>query len=170
MLPYILNSEGYVEAPLDFIDSRDKETAFEAHPYSQLERRLEAGDRIVAVDGIAVNKGYQILDLLQQHKIQIIVERKQPANQTASWTQEDQIFEEHLNERLIANLSLSIGSSQASPTSNHYTLLKPVEPKPVDRFVLSPEAQAQIREAYQKKKETIERMRDPSKRMTGIAL
>ena len=110
ILPYIVNNEGYIEAPLEFADEESKQNHLPAHHYAPVkEHPLLAGDRILAVDGIPVSRGYQILDLLQQHRLNLIVEKQVPAATKMSWKIEDHMFIQDIHYNEIENLASSIG-------------------------------------------------------------
>lgn len=175
MIPYIINSEGYIEAPLAFIDQRDKERAYPSHSSSpKLESPLLAGDRIIAVDGVPMSKGYQILDHLQLHRVQLIVEKQVPANTKVSWKEEDKIFQNDVRYSEIDALSRRSGTSNVEVSNGRFTLLNPIEPKPIYKFATSAEAQEQIREQlkkeFDKQKQAIDQIRDQEKRTQALAL
>jgi regulator of sigma E protease len=169
MLPYVINSDGFVESPLSFIDDRDRKEAFPANAFLQeLNVPLQAGDRILAVDGIVAKKGYQILELLQQHRVMIIVEKGVPADAKISWKEEDQAFESTVNYPAIETISQTIGTSEPLTAWKDFALLKPVEPKRIDQFFLTAEAQAQLHEEFERQKNAIANIRDPQKRAEAL--
>lgn len=164
VLPYIINSEGYVEAPLEFIDAKDKQAAFPLHVYSPLlERPLIAGDRIVAVDGTPVQKGYQILEVLQNHQVQLMVEKKVPAAAKTSWKEQDKIFEHAISYRAIEALGETIGTQNQVESMGRFAFLQPVQPQPVTYFARTEEAKEQLNQEYKKKSEAIKGIRDREK-------
>ena len=174
MIPFVINSEGYVEAPLAFIDQHDKEKAYPtSHLTPQLENPLQAGDRIIAVDGVPLSKGYQILDHLQRRRVQLIVERDVPADAKVSWKNEDKLFEQDINYADIALLSSRSGTPNPDLSYGRYTLLNPIEPKPIDGFNISAEAREQIQEQVKKEvdkqKQAIEHIRDQEKRAQALS-
>ena len=171
MIPYIVNSEGYVEAPLTFIDVRDRRQAFPLHPYSdKLEQPLLAGDRILAVDGRSVKKGYQVLQLLQQHCVLLMVEKNVPASTKVSWQKEDAVFEQSMRYAAVEELAKTVGTPNQMQTYGLFALLKPVEPKPVDQFTLSAETQDQMKNEFEKQKAAIQGIRDKAKRAQSMKL
>ena len=171
MLPFVINSEGYVEAPLEFIDTESKRNALPVHPYSQnLERPLLAGDRIVAVDGVFANKGYQILELLQQHRVHLIVERETPLSSKVSWQDEDRIFTQDISYNEIEKIIHTIGNQNPTKSIGRFALLASIEPKPIDQFELSPEAKEQRQREYEIQKEEIQKIRDKGKRAEALRI
>lgn len=169
VLPYVVNTDGFIESPLKFIDEESAREAFPLHPFSQkLEGRLEPGDRIFAIDGQPVDKGYQILEKLQSNKVQLIVEKNVSADTKISWKKEDSAFEEALKLQQIDALARTIGTGEQVNESGRFALLKPVEPKPMSRFDLSDETQEQILQSYHKQREEIEGIKDSAKRQQAL--
>lgn len=170
-IPYIVNNDGYVEAHLPFIDKEGEKKAFPAGlSASVLERPLQAGDLILAVDGIRVNRGYQILDLVQHHQVNLIVERDVPAGTIISWRSEDPVFMKDISESEIEKISKTIGTPELQTEAGRFVLLKPVEPKPLERFTLSSEAAEQLKQDVEARTQEIEKMRDPAKKRQAQAL
>jgi regulator of sigma E protease len=175
MIPYIVNSEGYVEAPLDFIDRADKEKAFPSTiPTNPLEQSLQAGDRIIAVDGVPLNKGYQILDHLQKHRVSLIVEKQVSVDTKVSWLEEDKMFQQDVDYSQIAALSRRLGTPNADLSLGRFTLLNPIEPKSLVEFNTSEatrhKIQAQLRAEFEKQKKAIDQIRDQEKKVQALNL
>ncbi|NGX53821.1 MAG: Metalloprotease MmpA [Chlamydiae bacterium] len=75
VVPYNLSPDGVVTSSLEFIDEDTQEKAFPRDPLSrELEQPLEVGDQIVAIDGTAITTSYQLLDLLQTRKVELMVD------------------------------------------------------------------------------------------------
>jgi regulator of sigma E protease len=171
LLPYVINNEGYVEAPLEFFDKESKHTAFPLHPYSPAkELPLLAGDRIIAVDGTFVHRGVQILELIQQPRIQLIAETDTPVATKENWKEEDKAFTAAMASGDIEKIAQTIGTQHPLERSGRFVLLKPVKPKPINQFVLSVEAQEELRIALDRQREGIEKMRDNAKRAKALGL
>jgi len=171
VLPYIINNDGYVEAPLEFIDVESKLNAFPLHLYSiKMELPLLAGDRIMAVDGVPVVRGYQILERLQQHYVHLIVEKQVPVATKVSWKEEDRFFIQDIAYNEIEKIARTIGSQNPLVTVGNFALLKPVEPKPIDHFALSTEAQERLKQEFQNQKQEIEKIRDKGKRAHALKI
>ncbi|MCC5832246.1 MAG: site-2 protease family protein [Chlamydiales bacterium] len=169
ILPYVVSSEGYIEAPLDFIDKESRLQAFPLHPFSlHLERPLELGDRIVAVDGTPVEKGYRILDLLQTHRVQLMVKSGVLVDQNTSWKVQDDQFQKNLEYDSIQQLASRVGLIGSDTILSNLRLLNPVEPKPISAFVLSPEGREQFANEIEKQREKIESIRDQEKRSQAL--
>ncbi len=169
VVPYVVSSEGYVETPLKFIDKESQLQAFPLHAYSpSLEKPLEPGDRILAVDGVAVSKGYEILEHIQSHQVQLMVKGGVPVDAQTSWVEEDKEFQQNLDYVAIEELASKVGIAQADRSSGDLRLLNPVTPKSINQFVLSTEAQERIKEEFAKQKSEIEGIRDQEKRTQAL--
>lgn len=147
VLPYILNSEGYIEAPLKFIDKECKTKAFPPLAYApELEKPLEPGDRIIAVDGIAVAKGYDVVKLLQVPHVQLMVERGPTQVKEISWKNADTYFQKDLPFDDIQKLATNVGRENGQRQLANLVLLDPVEAKRIDQIMLSPESKEQLQQ------------------------
>lgn len=169
-IPYNLNNEGVVESEVRFIDQENEEEAFPQYPYSILETPLQAGDRIIAVDGFPVAYSYEILLHLQQKHVNMIVERSPELKKMPSWKQADKLFDQQYNWQDLQRLITQIGISPTTDIrfSGNLYLLEPVEPKTRSEFTLSPETQAQLANELQIQRKEIESIRDPEKRAIAL--
>jgi regulator of sigma E protease len=171
VLPYVISNDGFVEKPLNFIDAESKKKAFSNPPYAHhLEQPLQAGDQIIAVDGQPVNKGHQILAAVQKHRVNIIVERNFPAHSKMSWKDEDRAFIEDIQYSEIQKISQTLGLQNPILNSGRFKLLNPVEPKPIDQFAFSEEAQERIKQELENQRAEIGKMRDKAKRAQALKL
>lgn len=169
ILPYVINYDGYVEAPLEFIDEESKQSAYPPHLYSQsLDQPLKAGDKILAVDGIPVNRGDQILDLVQQHRVQIIVEKNVAATTKVLWKEEDKAFIQEIAPNEIDSIATTIGSLNPLRETNRFALLKPIEAKPIDHFELNDETKERLKKEFEAQREEIGKIRDKTKRAKAL--
>jgi len=163
-IPYNLNNEGVVENQIKFIDKDKEEEAFPKHPFSSLEQPLQQGDRILAVDGIPVNYSYEILSHLQQHHVNIIVERDSKLAAIPSWQDADKLFNEQYKWEDLHRLVSQIGVAKTPQTSGNLTLLDAVVPKMRKDFKLSPESQALLQDEVREQAREIESIDDPERR------
>lgn len=165
MLPYNLSADAVVEGPLTFIDEESKRAAYPIHSYSQrLEVPLQAGDRILAIDGVPINTAYQLIDLIQTHHIQLIVQRGGSYNQEQSWQVADKDFIQSLNVNEIDQIASSIGQENDVRQAGSYVLLHPVAPKRINQFVISKEAREKSITEYEEQLNKINQVRNPEKR------
>lgn len=167
-LPYNLTNSGEVENELRFID-KDKQTeAFPSHPYSQLETPLEPGDKIIAVNGSPVSHSSDILQQLQNYRINIIVQRDPEVLHKLSSNEADANFVKQLDWNHLRQIVDSIGTDHPLEQSGHFQLLSPVTPKLRSEFVFSPEMQTQMTTELQAQKRRIEAIDDPDKRHAAL--
>lgn len=170
MIPYNLNNEGVVEGRAKFIDKENEDQAFTKNLYSNLETPLEAGDKIIAVDGTPIQHSAQLLGLLQHNRVNIIVERDSQQSQKLLWTEADVNYNQQLDLTDIQKIAKTIGSDNTLTTSGHVALLKPVTPMMRKDFMLSPEKQAQYDSELRDQKKAIESIEDPEKRTQALQL
>lgn len=164
-VPYNLNNEGIIENQAKFIDKEKEDEAFPKHPFSSLDLPLEKGDRIIAVDGMPVNRSYEILSRLQQHRVNIIVERDPKLAQLSSWQQADALFDQQYKWEDLHQLVSQIGiSSSSQVSSGNLVLLNPVVPKTRKDFQLSSESQIRLQDEIREQVKEIDNIDDPDKR------
>jgi regulator of sigma E protease len=168
VVPYNLTNDGVVESSLKFIDAEKEEEAFPKLPFSSLDTPLKEGDKIVAVDGVPVNYSYEILAQLQQHLVNIIVERDPKVNAAGSWTDEDKIFDTQFNLKDLEKLALSIGTSTSAQSEGNLVKLNVIQPKMYKDFDFSPEKKALLATEIQAKKKEIEGISDPEKKSQAL--
>lgn len=168
VLPYVVNSEGYVEAPLKFIDQESEKEAFPLHLYSKrLEVPLQPGDRILAVDGKQVSKGYEILKEVQEHQVQLMVKRGVKAKTNISWTEADSRFIQGIDWKEIQETASLIGTPRVAV--DDYMLLKPVTPKRIDQFALSTQAKESMQAEAEKQQKQIAAIKNREQRAVAAA-
>ena len=85
VIPYNLTNDGIVQNRLKFIDSDNELAAFPSTLYSANEQPLQPNDKIIAIDGTPVTTSYALLKELQQHRVNIIVERNGELTKKISW-------------------------------------------------------------------------------------
>lgn len=159
VLPYILSADGTIVGLLSFIDGDCQKEAFATR-----EDRLEVGDRLIAIDGVAVETSYQLLDLLQTKHVNLIVEKDVSSKQLESWKEADRDFVKNLDTKQIEALAATVGTKNAPPQEGRYTLLRPVQPKRLDQFNLSPETRQAFKTHYDKQRQEIENIKSPERK------
>lgn len=165
LIPYNFSSTGIIEHRLRFIDDDAHNQAFPLHPFSEvLDAPLMAGDRIVAVDGIPVNSGYEILKNLQEKRMEMIVKQGVPVTTKTLWTQEDTLFEDSLDPVAIQTLANEVGLENSQKEQGAYKLLAPVMPRKLDELSLSPNSQKLIALKMEEKQKQIQETKDAKKR------
>lgn len=163
VLPYVVSDEGYIDAPLSFIDEESKKNAFPVYA-SEKEMPLQPGDRIVAVDGVPFTHLQDLLIILQEHKVHIIVEEKQPIVTDVSWENEDVDFEKGFNLRAIEQVAAMIGTGKKAKEVEGVRLLEPILPRAMMDFPMNEEKREWLQQQVEARKEQINKMKDKSKR------
>lgn len=169
-IPYILNNECQVENVVKFIDKDKEEEAFPAHPYSELETPLQPGDKIVAVDGIPVAHSFELLAHLQTHQVDVIVERNAAEISMIPWNIADEDFDHDVDWKDMHKIVQSIGTDKPVDSAGNLHLLKPITPKMLSEFALTPEKQAWLTTELMEQKKEIESIEDPEKRAQALQL
>ncbi len=133
-IPYDISPDGVVKGDLSFIDPDEK------GQHNKGEHRgLEVGDRIVAIDGIAMGRGSTIFQALQSHKFSIITERNPAIHKIISEKKQDTDFEKDLDRASINKIANSIGTRSPVKQAGDLFLLPPIEPRPMHTYAKTPE-------------------------------
>lgn len=167
-LPYDMTNDCVIENVLTFIDKEKELEAFPAIPFSELEKPLLPGDRILAVDGTPVDKAYELLKNVQTRRVNMIVQRDSSAIQKVGSKQGDFDFDKHVEWDAINRIASGIGTKNGVNTAGSLVLLKPVTPQPAKILLRSDEA-ALAAESKERQRE-IESVGDPAKRAHLLAV
>lgn len=169
-IPYNLTNDGVVENELKFIDKENELDVFPKYPYSTMETPLLPNDRIIAVDGKRVNTSHDLLADLQEHRVNIIVERNKDRLGTISSSDSDEVFNKQIHWKDLQKIANSIGMDHLVTDVNNYRLLNPIAPKMRSEFELPPEKQALVNAEIQEQKREIEHIEDPEKRAQALLM
>lgn len=164
VLPYSITSDCTIENPIKFIDQEDQEAAFPEVPFSKLEKALQAGDRIVAIDGTFVKQAPELLKELQQRNIHLIVQRDPEILKPISSKLATAQFEEEITYSHINAIAQTIGTEDPVTTSGTYHLLKPITPITRHSLLLPAERQARVAASIQEKRKAVEAIDDPKEK------
>lgn len=163
-IPYNMTNECVVEKELSFIDKDKEDNMLSQHAFSVLDLPLKVGDKILAVDGIPVEKSFQLLALLQTKHVLVVVERNPEAIQQISSEHEDADMDKHINWKDLQAIVKTIGNNRPVRAAGNLVLLKPVVPKTQIDLLLAPEKRAWfVTEILERKKE-VDKIEDPEKR------
>ncbi|MDF2549654.1 MAG: hypothetical protein K0S07_721 [Chlamydiales bacterium] len=156
-IPYAVSSDCLIEGPLSLLDGEEV-NAPEAFS-SPLERPLEIGDRIIAVDGEQVKDSASLLLSLQQRRVHIIVEKSDRS--PLAIEQATSVFQDaHLGPS-VASLSSRIGLiGDEVQQEGNARLLKAITPK---RW-----AEMTPREQIQQRRQRLQAIEDPDKRSLAL--
>lgn len=163
-IPYLLSASGVVEQPLGYVDeTAHSKLLFQEEDRSISEKGLLPGDRIVAVQGIPITSGIEALFQLQKRKNLLIV-KSSLKEEAKSAADVDAGFPGGFDIPKIKKIVASIGSSRVIDQAGPLSLLKPVEPLPLDKLPLSPQQRAAFQERFDKLKDSIAEMEDPKQK------
>lgn len=169
-IPYNLTNEAVVEGILKFIDKDSEEEAFPVHLSSQLDQPLQPKDKIIAIDGQSVKTAHALLAHLQQHRVNIIVERNRSWDTHSSWLNADREFDKGINAQDLNKITSTIGTQRPVTVAGNYVLLNPVIPKMRSEFELSSEKQAWMNAELLEKRKELEAIEDPEKRTKALSI
>lgn len=160
MIPYNLNNTGVVEGGLKWIDP-EKEAGVERG-------LLQAGDKILAVNGVAITHSYQLLAELQQKKVNLIVQRSSKESTLDDWIRADEKFDHEYSLKDLEALEQKIGFSVNPEQSGSLVLLSSIVPKKRKEMVISPEYKALVEAQIEAQKEQIKKIEDPEERKRAM--
>lgn len=163
-IPYNLSNEAIVEGELKFIDRDKQAEAFARHPFAAIDDPLQVGDKIIAIDGKPISKAYQLLEHLQQHSVNIIVERNPTALQKVSSKEVDADFDKDVDLEVVNKMASTIGTDHPVSKMGNFVLLKSVTPKSVGEFIDLQERKTPLANEMQSIRKEIESLEDPEKR------
>ena len=169
-IPYQLTNECVVEGDLKFIDKDNELEAFPQYLYSTNELPLQVKDKIIAIDGIPVKVSFELLNHLQQHEVNIIVERNTQSVHNISWKDSDLDFDQNTNYNEIDKIANSIGTDKAIKTLGNYRLLNAFTPKTRHDFEISTEKKALVDAELAEQKKELEGIEDSEKKSHALAL
>lgn len=170
VLPYNLTNDGVVEGEMRFIDKDNQQEAFPDVPLSPLEIPLQAGDRVIAVDGMPIKHSSEILKLIQERAVHLIVKRTSQKLPQISWKEEDKLLDHQANQKDIDKIASSIGSKMPTQESGDLRLLNPIEPKTHHDIYLASVESNPIQEALDEQKQQIKAMEDSEQRSRLLQL
>jgi regulator of sigma E protease len=158
-VPYTISADkNIVEYPITYLDENAEITRLKTTS-SSMEIPLEAGDQIVAVDGVPVASSLDLLKQLQQKKVQIIVQRGFD-NSPTSWKNEDELFYAGVNWSQLDQVVQSIGTSSKIDQIGNLKLLAPVTPRALSDFPLTAVQQEKKNQRITTEKEKIAKVED----------
>lgn len=157
-IPYDLNFDRKVDGRLAFIDADNEHEFFPQHPFSLGEGPLKIGDEIIAVDGTPVQSCHALMKCLQSRKVHILVENDVPIKLSIPWMHADDDFFRDVDMTSLMAMVNAIGTGQLKSEEGNLRLLKPVVPKKILDFDLSPEKRAWLMAEIQERQKQIEKV------------
>lgn len=168
MIPYDLTETAVIEGRVKFLDKEAEDKAFPGQMGTDLDEQLQAGDKIIAIDGTPIKHAYELLLNLQENKISIIIERDRQALEVIPTTYADEDFDRQMNWKDISQLASTIGTDHPLTHSGNYYLLKPIVPKTILEFNLPEEKQQMLAAEIEQKRRLIEQIEEPEKRNQAL--
>ena len=168
-IPYNLDPVLNVENALTYIDEESKEQKPCTSGYCGLDIPLQSGDRIVAVDGVAVNSSFEFLSNLQSRRIQVIVKHddKEPV---LSWKEADIHFDDGINWNDLQKIYSSIGTAQPVKQMGNLRLLSPIVPKNLSDFPFAENIKTRLANELSAQRKQIEEIEDAEQKAAALRL
>ncbi len=160
-IPYNLNALAVVEGPTTFIDENSEEKIADA--------TLQKGDKILAVDGLAISSSFEFLKNIQKRHVQLIVQREKSWDRI-SWKNEDKQFYAGVDSLALRQMIASIGTPTPINQIGNLVLLNPVEPIAMDEFPASKAQLAQIEARMEGEKQQIEQIENPETQAQALKM
>lgn len=149
-IPYDLDSKGFVQSALTFIDDRAEETTVFKRKTGQIDSLLQRGDKIIAVNADIVANSVQIFEKIQQKKVVIITQKGSFLTPSSS-IDEDVAFFNSYQSKELSQLISNIGMSNRSHTSGNYKLLNPIQPITKKQLISNLDEQQKILKSLENK-------------------
>ena len=159
-IPYMISAYGTVETSLAYIG----EDAQEHTIYDEdMDAILKAGDRIVAVDGVAVKSAYSFMEAMQTRHIQLIVQRGFPAKEL-TWKEENEAFARAIDPHHLRQVVTQVIAGESSVSVGDLHALRPVKPILLSDLPLSSSKKHWLLQEITAQQERIEKIQDPALR------
>ncbi len=163
-IPYALSNDGVVESALSYITERSEERVHQIGDRSGSELELMPNDKIIAVDGIAVHSSTEILQGLQERKLQVIVLRE-PAHSPVKSTFGDRDFILGIDALSLEKMLMSIGTQSPISQLDRLHLLRPVIPQPMEKLTSD---KKNFEFLLDKERQRIESMKNPQEKAQAL--
>lgn len=163
-IPYMLDTQGVVQYPLAYIgEDAEEHTIYD----EDMGTVLKPGDRILGVDGVAVQDSYGLMEAIQTRRIQLIVQRGFPSEEL-SWENESRAFVQAMNPQDLTRIVSKAMSGESGVSIGNLHVLKPVEPILLSDLPLSSSKKNWLLEELTAQQERIEKIQDPSIRAQAM--
>lgn len=168
LIPYDLTETAIVEGRIKFLDKDAEDKAFPSQTFDTQEEQLQAGDRIIAIDGIPIKHAYELLLNLQENRVNIIVERNPEDLSVIPSLYADADFDRQVNGNDINKIANTVGTDHTLTRAGNFFLLKPVVPKTILEFNLPEEKKQALAAEIEQKRRLIEQIEEPEKRNQAL--
>lgn len=159
-IPYDLRLDCTVQDSIAFIDLDDQKKVDQKFT----EQKLLPGDLIVAVNGQPVKKAYELLALLQEKKVQVIVQRDSGLEEGMSLNEANDRFRKAYDYQAIEPIISSIGTASLEKKSGDYELLEIITPVKLKELPMHSEIKDLVERQNKQNKKSIEEIPDLEKR------
>ncbi len=167
-IPYTLSQQCVVAEQLTYLNANSQEELpCAARVRAEAETPLIQGDRIIAVDGIAVSSSFELLDYLQARHIQMIVQNENDIRPIL-WTDADKNFACGIDLAALASMIHSIGTEQPMREMGKLRLLNPVEPKLIDDIPIPENMRSQMQSTVAAQKKAIDGIKNPQEKEAAL--
>jgi regulator of sigma E protease len=134
VLPYNLTHEAVVENELRFVDSDLQAKIFPNTFFSSLEEPLQAGDRIVAIQGKSISRAFELIRDLQKKKVHIVVERDPSLARQVPYQEAEASFNQEIRWEDLDRMANSITKWKAFTSCRRILFIKACSPESPIRF------------------------------------
>lgn len=155
-LPYNLDAYCTVENAVGLIDADRHKTVFPAMSLFDSHQRLKKGDRIIAVDGMGVDRSFDLLQKLQDNQVHIIVDRGAVQQSLPGAQEADGKFVYFSDHADLEKIIHSIGTANPVKKSGRFHLLQPVVPSRQLDFIENPKDRAELQAKIAEQRQLIE--------------
>ena len=167
-LPYTVDGHLIVEKGAYFVNEASHVThVSKMAPTSPIDRVLEKGDRIIAVDGTPVSSGPEMLEAMQTRKIQMIVKRNVTL-ESILWKDEDQAFEADTDWDHVLPIAASIGSHEPIKSKGDLQLLNAVTPIALKDFPFPQDMKSKLDQNLKKQLAEVKKISNPEERANAL--
>lgn len=163
-IPYEVDGEGRVQQRLALMDSGREKGLFPVTPYSDLEKPLQPGDQIIAVDGAPIRNASDLVGRLQGRQVEFVVQRGVDLPARVSSTVADDQFVTTVPWFDLAAITSTIGTGEEVRERSGLVLLKPVTPLPYGELLARLGATSPAARAWNEQAKRIAAISDPEQR------
>ncbi len=169
-IPYNLTTDNIIEGPISYLNDRSEEQLpMNGNFRNSPEAQLQAGDQILALDGIPIKFSYELFNQVQTRHVQLIVnqeDRSFPIN----WKDADKAFVNSVDWVALSQMVSAIGTDQVIKQNGKLKLLNPVTPKPFQSFSLPDAVNARFANEFLSQKKEIEKIDNPQEREKALQI
>ncbi|MBI2742907.1 MAG: site-2 protease family protein [Chlamydiales bacterium] len=166
-IPYNLDPNAVVEREVVYLDENSKECRYQNAQRSAASAPLEVGDRILAVDGIAVATSADLFKEIQNRRVRVIVERMSE-NPSLSWKDADSYFIKHTDWQAVSEITGALGTAKAVSQAKNFYLLSPITPRPLSEFPLTSAQRSWLEQKESEQRKQIEAIENPKKKAEAM--